>query len=268
MQVVVLGLLKMTDIYIYIYNCLFKDNKGSVSSCLINSSYAKIINSVFITNTTTTIEKRHGTLFNYQPKGYPNTSFTIISSTVISNVGLGIYSEKGVDLYNCIVYNNSVNDILIDSIGSIYTKNNLVGISNVDLRGNGNILNTDPLFVGNEDYRLQVNSPAIDAGDKSFLPDTILTDLLGNPRITGSSIDIGAYEYQSTASSVLTNQSKSNIYSIGHTIYVNNSSSQPIRVFNVMGELVTRSESSEITVSQSGVYLVQVGNLVQKVIVR
>ncbi len=42
--------------------------------------------------------------------------------------------------------------------------------------------------------RLQPNSPCINAGDNSYV--TNATDLDGNPRISGDTVDIGAYEYQ------------------------------------------------------------------------
>jgi hypothetical protein len=93
-----------------------------------------------------------------------------------------------------------------------------------DGTGGGNIgadlVNHDPLFVdpdgiddtlGNEDdnYRLQAGSPCIDAGDDLALPadaadldsdgdtaEDVPYDLDGNPRVSGSYVDMGAYEYQ------------------------------------------------------------------------
>jgi hypothetical protein len=53
---------------------------------------------------------------------------------------------------------------------------------------------TNPLFVAGS-LRLQSNSPCINAGNNSYV--TSATDLDGNPRIMGGSVDIGAYEYQS-----------------------------------------------------------------------
>ena len=92
-----------------------------------------------------------------------------------------------------------------------------------DCSGGGNI-DADPLFVRNpspgadvtwgtpdDDYgdlRLQLTSPAIDAGDIAAVPFGVTTDLLGYPRFvdiasvpdTGSGtppiVDIGAYEAQ------------------------------------------------------------------------
>ena len=77
----------------------------------------------------------------------------------------------------------------------------------------GNNMDADPLFVNwidpssatmpnmLGDYRLQAGSPAIDAGDNALyltargISDfTDETDLSGNPRLSGTHIDMGAYE--------------------------------------------------------------------------
>jgi hypothetical protein len=59
----------------------------------------------------------------------------------------------------------------------------------------GNI-NADPLVIdwkaGN--LRLQSNSPCIDAGDNRYV--TTAIDLDGRPRVVGSTVDMGAYEFQ------------------------------------------------------------------------
>ena len=67
--------------------------------------------------------------------------------------------------------------------------------------GSGNITN-DPAYMNLAagDFRLQSNSPCINAGNNSFVTDS--TDLDGNLRIAGGTVDIGAYEFPSPASTL------------------------------------------------------------------
>jgi hypothetical protein len=61
----------------------------------------------------------------------------------------------------------------------------------------------DPLFVdtnGWANLRLQPTSPCINAGNNSSV--TNATDLDGNPRISGGTVDIGAYEFQAPVSMI------------------------------------------------------------------
>ncbi len=68
----------------------------------------------------------------------------------------------------------------------------------------GGIVNVtnDPCFIdaANGNFRLQSNSPCINSGRNTYV--TAATDLDGNPRIVGGTVDMGAYEFQNPASTI------------------------------------------------------------------
>ncbi len=102
------------------------------------------------------------------------------------------------------------NSIIWDSGNKIRNNDSsAITITYSDMRGGwsgqGNI-NTDPVFVdadgadnifGTEDdnFRLSLGSPCIGAGDNSALPQSVVTDFDGNPRIVNGIVDMGAYEW-------------------------------------------------------------------------
>ena len=67
--------------------------------------------------------------------------------------------------------------------------------------GTGNITNK-PAFLdlAGGNLRLASNSPCLNAGDNAFAPGA--TDLDGRARITGGTVDMGAYEFQPGVSGV------------------------------------------------------------------
>jgi hypothetical protein len=136
--------------------------------------------------------------------------------------GGGAYSDQYVFTVNCTVVSNSavsaggvwftyapaaalnvLNDILYwnsattdpDFHGDFGGTNNLAWCCNPAGLGNHSISNS-PLFVDADhgDFRLSPGSPCINAGRNSYV--TISTDMDGNPRIVGGTVDIGAFEFQ------------------------------------------------------------------------
>jgi len=75
------------------------------------------------------------------------------------------------------------------------------GQGNIDI--DPNFVNLNPLsdntIFTTGDYHLLDESPCIDAGDPDFVAEPSETDIDGDPRITGTKIDIGADEFASLA---------------------------------------------------------------------
>ncbi len=65
---------------------------------------------------------------------------------------------------------------------------------------NGENITPEDVFKdpANGDYTLRTSSPAINVGDSTLFPglDSNSTDMVGNPRVVGRQIDLGAYELQ------------------------------------------------------------------------
>ena len=129
---------------------------------------------------------------------------TIRNCTIVKNTrggnggGDGLYVKKSNDvefhLLNTIVYGNlpaDVDDIKWDSPG----KYSIVNLCSTTSQGTGFITASDSIFAdyAGGDYSLAVGSPCIDAasGDGT----AINRDVAGNPRVQGSGMDIGAYEF-------------------------------------------------------------------------
>ena len=140
---------------------------------------------------------------------------TIVNNTCQNGYGGAITIEAAsLTLLNSIIYNNTPYPIQMyyDQVFgtadlNIYNSLLTDGRDGIILNGNCNLnyddatnIDQDPLFVGNGEYpfSLSSESPCIDGGTLD-LPDGIElpeTDLAGNPRVVGASVDMGAYEYQ------------------------------------------------------------------------
>ena len=135
----------------------------------------------------------------------PQTQITQITLVV----GLGAASGGGASggsLNNCIVYHNTaLNNPNYSCAPYASTFLNFCCTTPLPVPEPwqepfvGNIA-LDPAFVNPAagDFRLQPNSPCINAGNNSYV--TTATDLDGLPRIVSGTVDIGAYEYQGAGS--------------------------------------------------------------------
>jgi hypothetical protein len=118
--------------------------------------------------------------------------------TLTGNSASKYGGDMNSELNNCILYFNTATNVVPDYGGSV-EKLSYCCTTPTPIDGIGNIT-SPPLFVDQAggDFRLQSDSPCINAGNNACV--SASTDLDGNPRIAGSTVDIGAYEYQSPAS--------------------------------------------------------------------
>jgi hypothetical protein len=151
---------------------------------------SKITNCAFIDNSST----------NYGggiDSGYQST--TLVNCTFTDNHGTTgeAYCDayaNGATFTNCILWGDSGSSEIVDALGNPTTT-----VTNSDIQGGhsgaGNI-NADPHFVdaASDNVMLQRNSPCINTGSNAAIPAGITTDLAGNPRISGGTVDMGAFE--------------------------------------------------------------------------
>ncbi len=129
---------------------------------------------------------------------------TLSNCTIAGNSALvagGGIADNG-SLANCILFNNTapIGPNFAPATGTPITLNYCC-TSPLPTNGIGNI-SVDPFFVNASagDYHLQSSSPCINAGINLYAAGT--TDLDGNPRISGGTVDMGAYEFQNPASRI------------------------------------------------------------------
>ena len=147
-------------------------------------------------------------------------TLTNVSSSGNSGGGMTNQSSSNPMIRNSIFWNNQEGDEIGSGTASIINTQesnpsisyslvqgcNTGGTWNTACGSNGgnNLADADPLFMNPVDpstapslagnLHLQVASPAIDAGSNAFIPTDLTTDLDGNPRIFGGTVDLGAFE--------------------------------------------------------------------------
>ena len=157
----------------HFYNCMFHENSASV----IGAGMYVWDDETWIVNT------------SFSKNSGPNTlylnEFYLINSIVW---GDDVPANSSIEGYDGIVTYSLVQGCWIGDGGEPQW-NEYYGTDG------GNNLDQDPFFADAEggDLRLFVGSPAIDAGDSTVAGLPAL-DILGNPRILGETIDMGAYE--------------------------------------------------------------------------
>ncbi|MDO4569221.1 MAG: right-handed parallel beta-helix repeat-containing protein, partial [Planctomycetia bacterium] len=130
-------------------------------------------------------------------------NLTVTNSTISRNsaefAGGGISGSYGeIYVYNTIIAENASLPVGVDFYGQggvAYGYNTLSSYTGWNGENNYEYDSSKPLFTdaANGDFTLAADSQAIDKGHSPYV--SSLTDLAGNVRVQGETVDLGAYEY-------------------------------------------------------------------------
>ena len=204
--------------FIGVHNCAIVDNVSSYSDAGIVAHVS--MGSVTLANNVIAGNTSDSGMAGCTISTWKSGIVRLINNTIADNhqldlhrngsgaeISLGDESVR-LDLYNNIIWGNkggrgrelhveATSGVEINAFRNNFDQANASGLSGNSHMG-GNI-SADPAFVdaASGDYRLQRVSPCIDAGDATVtgLPES---DLEGDPRVLGETVDIGADEFYAT----------------------------------------------------------------------
>jgi hypothetical protein len=182
-------------------NCRLVGNRAEGRGGAISGNRAAVVlGSVFTGNSA----RRGGALFSERGAELNLCNCTTSANRALEFGGAVYGAQRGSYIRNCIFWGDAPDEAYLTEIGGVLWDNDIEGSAGGPL-GAGSI-DVDPQFrdptgpdgvagTTDDDLRLCLGSPCLDAGDSAEVAPNWLTDLDGNPRVTGSSVDMGAYEF-------------------------------------------------------------------------
>jgi hypothetical protein len=177
-----------------VVDSIIADNLAEVHGGAVSANQATVnLTNVLLTGNKATSDNANVLAVN-------NSDVTIMNSTISDNNPQGaqavILWSGHLTITNSILWNNALSLQGDPPCPTCFT----VTYSDIEggWPGTGNI-NTDPLFVGGGDYRLQMGSPCIDAGTNTGAPDHDLDQRQRPQDGDGdgtATADVGAYEFR------------------------------------------------------------------------
>ncbi|AXG69937.1 concanavalin A-like lectin/glucanases superfamily protein [Kordia sp. SMS9] len=187
-------------------NSKIRSNYGSLGSVVqyygLNGGTisGKIVNCLFTDNTTPVSRNTSSCIWIARLNGVASVvQLDIINSTFTNNSAQSgqVITTTGApelsNINNSIIYGNGSTTPLDFNTAPFPGVNNSI----VEGGQEGGI-NLDPLFTSATDFTLQLASPAINAGNNTYLPVDITEDIDGNQRIFDTTVDMGAYEFNAS----------------------------------------------------------------------
>lgn len=192
-------------------NCTFIKNSSPQGGAIYNTTGSNpntFTNSLIAGNFST---QKGGGIYNI------GTPLILLNTTISGNKadveagGIYLENSNNVSIQNSIIWNNMANNLSSVASATLTQTNSTITfakclVENYTPEGQGGTVgvlsNADPSFIKNlppssapnddGDFRLHLNSVALDIGDNTLNNETF--DILGNIRIQNNTIDLGAYE--------------------------------------------------------------------------
>ena len=286
---------------VWLINCLFEGNTGSMGGALCDMIGATIQNCRFTGNTSHT---KGGAYYIYANKDskivntifdnnnaklggsiYNKGKITVINCDFVNNTALenggAMYNEThNSNIWNTVLWGNTANNTPNQITGSSNYNNcavegGYVGTNNINLasENDGTESGNYPRFENPDagDFAIDRTSACVNAGDNTVLG-IVNPDFLGNPRIVDGRIDIGAIEnqYYDAVNEIVDYEFDIYPNPFDNQLIIEKEGTISVDVFNSIGQKIISAEAqNELVLNTSewerGFYFVKVNGKTIKV---